>query len=366
MIAWFATKGSGTNEARRIEYLLSDCQPRMELPFDKSDKRGSLFRLWKAIRTSSPSLLVMEGTGLAGGLACLGARLLHGIPYIVSSGDAVGPFIRGRHPAIGFLFEIYERLLCRFSAGFIGWTPYLCGRAMTFGAPRAVTAQGWVIGGQEPDPAQREALRAEWNIPKDGIVAGIVGNLEWNSKIQWCYGLDLVKAMQRVSRRDLYVLVVGSGSGLEHLKKEAGADLGKRIFLPGQIPLEKVMTAMSLMDVASLPQSMDQVGMFRYTTKLPEYAGCALPVITNQVPMAYDLGDGWMWRLPGKAPWEADYLSKLTSLLSDLSPEQIQKKKAFIPDLKTDFDMEAQRRRVGAFISDITSSVETTSNGHAS
>jgi len=306
------------------------------------------------VRAERPRLLVMEGTGIGGGLVCIAARLLHGIPYVVSSGDAVGPFIRAHHPVAGLLFEIYERILCRLSAGFIGWTPYLCGRAMAFGAPRAVTAQGWVIGGNaELPPGCRGEMRREWGIPEGSLVVGIVGALEWNPLRHWCYGLDLVRAMKRVRRGNLCALIVGGGTGLERLRQEAGEALGKTIFIPGPVPLERVMLALSAMDVASLPQSVDGVGSYRYTTKLPEYAGARLPVITNQVPMAYDLGEGWMWRLPGNAPWEERYLAALTRLLEALDPGSIDTKRRGIPDIAALFDREAQIERVGAFVRDL-------------
>ncbi len=69
----------------------------------------------------------MEGTGIAGGLACLLAAIVKGHAYVVSSGDAVGPFIAVHVRCLGWPFAVYERLLCRFSSGFIGWTPYLVG-----------------------------------------------------------------------------------------------------------------------------------------------------------------------------------------------------------------------------------------------
>ena len=43
----------------------------------------------------------------------------------------------------GRLAQAYERLLMRLSAGCIAWSPYLAGRALTLGAPRAMTAASW-------------------------------------------------------------------------------------------------------------------------------------------------------------------------------------------------------------------------------
>lgn len=352
MIAWFATKGSGTNEAKRMETLLSRVSPTVELPFQKSSKAESFKILWRLIVEKKPKLLVMEGTGIAGGLACLGARLLHGIPYVFSSGDAVGPFVRGHNAPAGLVFEIYERLLCRFSAGFIGWTPYLCGRAMAFGTPRAVTAPGWVIGGNE-GADRRAEMRRQFGIPGDALVVGLLGALEWNARRGWCYGYDLVQAAHRLSREEVCVLVVGDGTGLPHLRAAAGDLLGKRVFLPGPVSLDRVMPALSTMDAASLPQTVDGIGMYRYTTKLPEYAAARLPVITNRIPAAYDLGGGWTWRLPGDTPWEARYLDALTTLLDSLTPAAIGAKRAHIPDFGQIFDRDAQVERVTEFLGDI-------------
>ena len=353
MVAWFATKGSGTNDARRMEMLLEDVPDRVEWPFDKRGKLSSFRVLLHRIRTERPTLLIMEGTGIAGGLACLLGRILWQVPYLVSSGDAVGPFMRTHRPLLGLPFEVYERLLCRLSSGFIGWTPYLCGRALTFGAPRAVTAPGWVLPAANPNAPTRQAMRERWGIPQDHLVVGIVGSLEWNSHRGYSYGWDLVQAIHRLKRTDVSVLIIGEGSGLARLRHAAGSLLGVRIFLPGAIPASEVLPALAAMDVASLPQSMDGVGMFRYTTKLCEYALARLPVITNQIPAAYDLDCGWMWRVPGASPWAERYLMGLVDLLERLTPQEIAERREAIPKGMPEFDPEPQRRRVTAFVRDI-------------
>lgn len=352
-VAWFATKGSGSNEALRIGFLTGGLSNRVELPFEKTAKVASFFGLWKRIREERPALVVMEGTGIAGGLACMFVRGFLGIPFVFSSGDAVAPFLSAHHGWAGPLYGWYERLLCRMASGFIGWTPYLTGRALAFGARRAVTAPGWVIGGGAEVPADPRALRKSWGVPDGAIVVGMVGSLMWNQRYRWCYGMDLVLAARKLARNDLVVVIVGGGSGLERLEKAAGDALGKTVFLPGPVPLPRVTEVLQAMDVGSLPQSVDDVGGYRYTTKLPEYAACGLPVITNQIPMAYDIGLEWMWRLPGEAPWDGRYLHALDELLRELDGERIETKRSGIRDLKHLFDQEEQRRRVGVFLEDI-------------
>jgi len=350
--AWFATKGSGTNESHRIEALVSGLQNTAALPFDHTAKAGSFFQLWKAIARLRPALLVMEGTGIAGGLACMLARLLLGTRYVVGSGDAVGPFLSALHPMGTPVFAAYERLLCRLASGYIGWTPYLCGRAMAFGCRRVVTAPGWVIGAG-PRAGAREELRARWGIPPDALVVGIVGSLKWNPRHRWCYGMDLIGTVRKLRRTDLCALVVGDGSGIEYLRQAAGDALGRTIFLPGPVELDEVMSALAAMDVGSLPQSVDGVGAYRYTTKLAEYAASGLPVITNRIPVAYDLGESWMWRLGGDSPWDPGYRRELQGFLEALSPEAVLAKRPSLQLLHDLFSKEIQVKRVSAFLQDL-------------
>lgn len=355
LIVWFATKGSGSNEAARIETLLSGFPGKQEWPFDKQAKRESFWKLLQRIRKVRPALVVMEGTGIAGGLLCLLGRWIWGVPYVFSSGDAIAPFIRSLSPASAPLFAVYERLLCRWSAGFIGWTPYLTGRALTYGCPRAVTAAGWPIGADERVNVKeaRAEWRAKWGVSDSCLVIGLVGSLVWNSHREYCYGMDLVSAAIRLSREEIVVVIVGEGDGMERLRAKAGSHLGARIRLPGPVKIEEVMPCLAAFDVAALPQSIDGVGLFRYTTKLSEYAAAKLPVITSRIPAAYDLGGNWMWRLPGRGPWEETYIDALAKVMEQLDRTQIAARRGAIPDKLAAFDCAAQVASVTAFLKDI-------------
>lgn len=349
-IVVFATKGSGTNDEARIAALLSDHA--IELyPFDRDGKAANLPRLLRMLTRRRPPLVVMEGTGLAGGLAVLLARGLLGIPYVVSSGDAVGPFLGGMRPALRLPGWTYEWLLCRFSAGFIAWTPYLAGRALTLGAPRAVTAAGFT---QHPEiELSRDEVRARLGVPVASLVFGIVGSLDWNDHHGYCYGLELVQAVRRVARTDVAVVVVGGGSGLERLQAEAGDELGRRVFIPGPVPQSLVASYLAAMDVGSLPQSLDGVGMFRYTTKISEYVTTRLPIVTGRLPLAYDLAESWSWRLPGAAPWTDEYVDALAALMESTTAEDAARRRAAMPASLPEFELDRQRANVRAFIEDL-------------
>jgi hypothetical protein len=282
-------------------------------------------------------------------------RLLTGVPYVVSSGDAVGPWVARQAAWAGPLFHLYERVLCRFAAGFIGWTPYLVGRAMTFGTRRAMTAAGYAPFPLPPGERgrRRAAVRAELGIAAGDVVFGLAGSLAWNRRVRYCYGQELVQALITTRRADLRVLVVGDGPGRDTLARLAGDRLGRHVFLPGRVPQERVMDYLAAMDVASLPQSRDSVGSFRYTTKISEYLAAGLPVVTGQIPMAYDLDGGFLWRLPGASPWDPKYVTALARLMGGLTAAELARRAAAIPATMPDFDLSRQVARATAFIGDI-------------
>jgi hypothetical protein len=347
----FATQGAGHGDEVRVRALLAALQPSV-FPFARSRKIRSALGLLRRVRSERPQLIVMEGTGLAGGLALLVIDALLGVPYVVCSGDAVGPFLRLYSRPAGIIGAVYERLLCRRSAGFVGWTPYLVGRALTFGAPRAMTAAGWSAA--RPREGARERVRAHLSIPADALVIGLVGSLRWNDRLGYCYGAELVRAIARVRRSDVLVCVVGDGSGREHLAQLAGEELGTRVLLPGHVPAEEVMDYLAAFDVASLPQSVDGVGSFRYTIKLSEYLAAELPIITGQTPAAYDLDEDYLWRLPGPSPWSAAYLEALAELLESLSVGEVRARGQAIAARRGEpFEQTAQQRRMAAFVNDI-------------
>jgi glycosyltransferase involved in cell wall biosynthesis len=350
-VAVFSTLGSGSHEEDRIASLTANLD-RTVWPFDRANKRRCVVDLLRRVRRERPDLIVIEGTSIAAGAVVILGRLAFGVPYVVSSGDAVGPFIRLIAPKLTLAGYLYELALCRLSAGFIGWTPYLAGRAMTLGAPRAMTAANWAPP-QEAGSEDRAAVREELGIPPEAIVFGIVGSLNWSDRAGYCYGLELVRAIGRTSRQDVHVVLVGDGDGLPRLRREAGPDVGVRAHFTGRVPREQLGRFFAAMDVASMPQSVDGVGAFRYTTKLSEYLAAGLPVVTGQLPYAYDLGGDWLWRLPGDAPWSETYVDALAALMTNVDAAGVQERRGAVPRDLDVFDEELQRERATAFLKDV-------------
>jgi hypothetical protein len=350
-----ASQGSGSNDEARLRALLREFDAEFVV-FDRGRKIESFFSCMRRMARGDFDLFVLEGVGAAAGIAAIVGHLVFRRNYIISSGDAVAPYLRMRYPFGTPIFGIYEALLYKCCVGFIGWTPYLVGRALTLGAKRGVSIPGWAPYISDPSELlrKRSQIRQRLGIPPDAVVFGLVGSLNWSKREKYCYGSELVRAASKVSGR-AYVLVVGDGSGLPYLKELAGNALGQTIFLPGRISRDAVPEYLSAMDVGSLPQSVDGVGNFRFTTKIAEYRDVSLPFVTTQIPMAYDLDRGDVWRLPGD-PWSSEFISAVAELMEKLTLEEVAAHK-IAPGLSPEFDREAQIRRVTAFLEDALASL---------
>lgn len=349
-----ASQGTGGDDEARLRVLLSRFATEY-VAFSKSEKKKSFKETLARLKAGGFDLFVLEGTGIAAGFAAILGSILYKRPYVVSSGDAVEPFLTASVPKGRPIFGAYERMLYRRSSGFIGWTPYLVGRALTMGARRGVTASGWAPFEKTAGELEVEgaAIRARFGIAPGTVVWGIVGSLVWSDRYGYCYGSELVRAGLKAGAT---VLVVGDGSGLSHLKAMAGDALDKTIFLPGRCRRDEVPGYLAAMDIGSLPQSVDGVGSFRYTTKIAEYRSTGLPFVTNRVPMGYDLDRGDIRRLGGDSPWSAEFLEELAELMRGAVREGFAARAARMNG-GGEFDRAAQVERVTAFLEDVVEAV---------
>lgn len=182
----------------------------------------------------------------------------------------------------------------------------------------------------------------------------------WTRRAGYCYGSELVEAAHRVRRPDVTFLLVGDGTGKPRLEARAAGLPPGRVVFTGRVPQAELPALYAAMDVGSLPQSVDRVGSFRYTTKLSEYLAMRLAVVTGQIPLAYDLDGGWLWRLSGHAPWTAEYVAALADMLDRLTPDELAAKRAAIPATPPEFDYATQAARTAAFVRDLAGPPEAT------
>lgn len=320
---------------------------------DRSSRKAALAQM-NTLLTQPWDLVYLESTGIGGGLPLIQAAK-RGLRYIVSSGDPVaGFFAITEGPVQGALFGAYEKQLYRKSVGFVGWTPYLTGRAIELGAPRAATVEGAVDTSLfRPDPDARAAFRARHGIPPEQLVCGLVGSLVWSERQQYAYGLELVEALARTKRRDLTVLIVGDGDARARLEARVPSEKRSQIVFTGRLPEAEVVAAMNAMDVGFITQTLDALGMYRLTTKLPEYLACGLPVAMSPIPGFFDyVGTAAGWALPASHPGRESFWRACADWWETLTPEEIALRRAPARQIaEVRFDYQHLRPRFHAFLS---------------
>ncbi|MBC7808258.1 MAG: glycosyltransferase [Akkermansiaceae bacterium] len=347
------TGGKGDLHGLRMRRLAS----RLAIPcafydVDKTDRKGSVRKLWNIITERPWRLIYQESTGIAGGFNLIRAARERGVRYIVSSGDPIEGFFRVTKGAMfGKAFGIYERLLMRHSVGFVGWTPYLTGRALELGAPRGVTVEGAAdmrIFRPLPE-TEREQIRREYHLPANHLICGIVGSLLWTQKQNYCYGLELIEAARRLKRTDMSFLIVGDGTGKAILQERVPQSMKDRVIFTGRVPEQEVVRVMNAMHIGFITQSLDGLGLYRLTTKMPEYLACGLPIGISPIPGYFDyIGAAAGWTLPPYHPASATFHDALAAWLETVDRADVESKRVAcrrIAEERFDYDKIAARFR---------------------
>ncbi|MDX2257054.1 MAG: glycosyltransferase [Pseudanabaenaceae cyanobacterium bins.39] len=293
--------------------------------------------IWQVIKSGHWDLIYQEGSGIAGGINLIRAAKSWQQPYIISTGDPIGGFFRvTKGKLIGDLMGIYERSLYRNCTAFIGWTPYLTGAAMKLGAKRAITIEGGAefhVFHPKPE-AERLSLRHQYGIPEDHLVCGVVGSLQWNSRHAYSYGYELVEVIKLLQRQDVTMLIVGDGNAKARLQALVPEALRSRVIFTGRLPQAQVVEAMNVMNIGFVTQTLDELGNFRLTTKLPEYLACGMAIAMSPIPGFYDYDAALAgWALPAFHPASPEFHRQCARWLDGLTWEQVHAKAKLAPEV---------------------------------
>lgn len=285
--------------------------------------------VWNFLNSSKWDLVYQEGTGIAGGANLIRAALVKKQPFIVSSGDPIGGFFRvTKGPILGSFFEFYEKLLYQTCTGFIGWTPYLTGAALKMGAKRAITVEGGVDRNifYPYTLSERLKIREKYGLHQDHLVCGVIGSLQWTPRQSYCYGYEMIESLKRVKRQDVSLLIVGDGDGRSRLEEIIPDSLRTRVIFTGRLPETEVVSAINAMNIGFVTQTLDELGNYRLTTKLPEYLACAVPVAMSPIPGFYDYAASAGWPLPAYHPASTEFHARCAQWLEQLSWNDIAEK----------------------------------------
>jgi glycosyltransferase involved in cell wall biosynthesis len=353
------TGGKGNLHGLRMRRLTANIDA--EVVYYDLERSGSRIvegkNVWNLLNSSKWDLVYQEGTGIAGGANLIRAAIAWKQKFVVSSGDPIGGFFRvTQGPVLGSFFEIYEKMLYRTCSGFIGWTPYLTGAALKMGAKRAVTIEGGVdLNIFYPyTPSERLKIREKYDIHPEHLVCGVVGSLKWTSRQSYCYGYEMIESLKHLNRQDVTILIVGDGDGRHRLEKAIPSQLKSRVVFTGLLPEIEVVDVMNVMDIGFVTQTLDELGSYRLTTKLPEYLACGVPVAMSPVPGFYDYAASSGWPLPAYHPASTEFHVRCAAWLDQLSWKDIGEKASNAPEIaRCFFDYSRVSAKFVSFIQEL-------------
>ncbi|MBE9029534.1 glycosyltransferase [filamentous cyanobacterium LEGE 11480] len=309
---------------------------------------------WQLLRSQQWDLVYQEGSGIGAGASLIRAYWSWKQPFIVSSGDPIGGFFHVTKGALwGALFGVYEKALYRSCKAFVGWTPYLTGAALQLGARRGITIEGAVDLNifTRFEQSRRLALKRQYGIPDHHLVCGVVGKMSWNANHGYCYGWEMVETLKKIQRQDISLLIVGDGTGQAYLERAIPASLKSRVVFTGRIPEDEVVNAMNAMDIGFVTQTLDRLGLYRLTTKLPEYLACGLGVAMSPIPGFYDYVNVAGWALPPYHPASETFHQHCADWLDQVTWEEIELLSQQALRIASDrFDYGVLRPRFQAFV----------------
>jgi glycosyltransferase involved in cell wall biosynthesis len=203
-------------------------------------------------------------------------------------------------------------------------------------------------------PGQRSEACAKLGIDPSHLVLGMVGSLKWTERQGYCYGLELVEALRRAKRTDVTVLIVGDGDGRPRLEARIPPDLRSRVVFTGQLAAHEIPEVLKAFDAGFVTQTLDGLGSYRLTTKLPEYLAAGVPVAMSPVPGYYDYVGDAGWALPAGHPAAAGFHADLATWIDSLERSDVDGRRPLARlAAEARFGYDALSRRFARFIEDV-------------
>jgi len=142
----------------------------------------------------------------------------------------------------------------------------------------------------------------------------------------------------------------GTGAGRAKLEASESGGSPEDPLLRGASRATRFRPYLSAIDVAKLASERGPAGSFRYTTKLSEYLCLSLPVVTNAIPLSYDLPGEWFFRLGWHFALDPLFIDQLAELMKNLTLADIEHKRNQTQEAAPLFNLERQLERFSAFV----------------
>jgi glycosyltransferase involved in cell wall biosynthesis len=238
------------------------------------------FSRWLASR--QPDVVYVFDMSLAGVLASAWRRWRTGARMVIDTGDAITALARSIRGPAGvaatallerFSLAVADHMVVRGSVH----RELLAGQ----GVEATVIPDG--VDLRAFSPRDGRAVRRELGVG-DAFTIGVLGSCVWSPALQIAYGWDLVELLGVLRSDRVLGVVIGSGSGIAHLRQRA-RELGveRQIVFAGRRAMTELPDLLSACDVCLSTQTNDLAGNVRTTGKLPLYLACGRYVLASHV-----------------------------------------------------------------------------------
>ncbi len=310
----FVVNGTSTGamgqRAHAFASLLKD-RFTIELFYRNKRNLSSIGQLMHNLHQFSPHICYIFDMALAGVISSIYAKIRTRTKMVIDTGDAIYELAKaiGRSSLGRFATKILEKVSFQ-----IGDKIVVRGRYHQ----KLLQQQGidaiWIPDGVETDlfcPMDVAGLRQQYGL-EGKMVVGLVGSVIWNPKQQNCYGSELIEILHRIPNKDLHGILIGDGSGLNHLRQKCKEyKLEDRIHFLGYLPYNELPRYLNLMDICLSTQTNDIPGQVRTTGKLPLYMACGRFILASRVGEAANVLPESML-VDYQSTYDPEYATKLS------------------------------------------------------
>ncbi|HTH47281.1 MAG TPA: glycosyltransferase [Candidatus Limnocylindria bacterium] len=285
-ILFLVNGGPDSIEAVRARGLARHLSSSVRFLFREGSRLRSLWRWHRELKRSRPDLVYVLNTALPGAVLAVWWKRVHGLPYLLDTGDAIYWMARlsgiqagWRLPLIGLMEKLAQSNADTIVVRGTRHREYLLSRGFR---RVSVVRDGYAEQGSAT-PESVASLRQQLGL--DGrFVVGVMGSLVFSPRLNLCYGWDLIQALAQLKDLPVTGLVIGDGNGRAWLEAQARqAGVAERIRFCGRIPYAQVPSYLRLMDVALSTQTNNIPGQVRTTGKLPEYMAAECFILASRV-----------------------------------------------------------------------------------
>ena len=233
-----------------------------------------------------PDLIYLFDISYSGVLGATFYKLVFRSCLIIETGDAIVELVRstGSRGKLGlWLTQLLERIAFTVADRIVVRGSFHKEYLSHHGIEAEVIQDGVDTDRFRPEDASE--LRRRFGL--DGVMTvGLIGSSVWSEKLQMCYGWDLVETLRLLQDKPVKGIMIGSGSGISHLKALSKRyEIDDKILFLDHIPYDELPHYLNLIDICLSTQTNNLVGQVRTTGKLPLY------LATGRYILASDVGE---------------------------------------------------------------------------